>query len=143
MNDQKRLLEGKVAQIISVRELAINIGTRDGVKKGMKFAVLAPSPFVIRNPDNEEVLLTLQRYKVYVEATQVWEKATICATYKTKITGSSLLPFDVFAPRREIPETLRSDDASLPQPLSPEESYVKIGDLVKEIEESSPHMARG
>jgi hypothetical protein len=136
------LLQGKVAKILTEREVVINIGSAQGVKKGMKFAILAPTPEEVLDPESGEVLDVVDRTKVLVQATEVREKITICSTYRTtKISGgafSSGYAFSrLFEPSREIPETLRIEDSSLPSPLSPEESYVKIGDRVKQVEEPS------
>ena len=134
------LLQGKVAKILTEREVVINIGSAQGVKKGMRFAILAPTPEEVLDPETGEVLDVVDRTKVLVQATEVREKITICSTYRTtKISGGALSTTyslsRLFDPPREIPETLRIEDSSLPAPLSPEESYVKIGDRVKQVEE--------
>ena len=134
------LLQGKVAKILTEREVVINIGSAQGVKKGMRFAILAPTPEEVLDPETDEVLDVVDRTKVLVQATEVREKITICSTYRTtKMSGGALGSYfsmnRLFDPPREIPETLRIEDSSLPAPLSPEESYVKIGDRVKQVEE--------
>ena len=136
------LLQGKVAKILTEREVVINIGSVQGVKKGMRFAILAPTPEEVLDPETGEVLDVVDRTKVLVQATEVREKITICSTYRTtKISGGTLSAAYAFSryfdPPQEIPETLRTEDSSLPAPLSPEESYVKIGDRVKQVEEPS------
>ncbi len=136
------LLQGKVAKILSEREVVINIGSAQGVKKGMRFAILAPTPEEILDPETGEALDVVDRTKVLVQATEVREKITICSTYRiTKISGGALSTAysfgRLFDPPQEVPETLRIKDSSLPAPLSPEESYVKIGDRVKQVEEPS------
>ncbi len=136
------LLQGKVAKILTEREVVINIGSAQGVKKGMKFAILAPTPEEILDPETGEKLDVVDRPKVTVQATEVREKITICSTYRTTtLSGGALtLSYSIarlFDPPRVVPETLRIEDSSLPAPLSPEESYVKIGDRVKQVEEPS------
>ncbi len=135
---QKTLVIGKVAQVMNERELVINIGARDGVSKGMKFAVLAPTPLIIRDPDTGDELGTVDRPKVRVHATSVREKFTICSTYEIRRTGGYLVAVaqldNILGPVREEPKTLRASDSSYPPPLDPEESYVQIGDRVIEIE---------
>ncbi len=141
MNKERPQIEGKVAQIVSEREIAINIGSMQGVEKGMRFAVLAAAPQEVRDPETGEILDTIDREKVRVEATEVRERITICATYRTKyIPGGpfSPNPIDLFRPAREVAETLRFDDTSLSPPLDPDNSYVKIGDRVQEVR-SLPH----
>jgi hypothetical protein len=136
MDAENHLLEGKVAQIVSEREIAINIGRAHGVKRGMRFAILAATPQEVRDPDTDELLDTLDRVKVTVEATEVREKIKICSTYKTKrIPGGAFYSFayQMTEPPRVVPETLRVEDSELPAPLDPDQSYVKIGDRVRQV----------
>lgn len=140
MADNTPLLQGKVAKILTEREVVINIGSVQGVKKGMRFAILAATPEEISDPETGEVLDVVDRPKVFVQATEVREKITICSTYRTiHIPGGALSTIfsigSLYNQPRDIPETLRIEGSSLPAPLSPEESYVKVGDRVKQVEE--------
>ncbi len=142
MAEDTDLLQGKVAKILNEREVVINIGKKRGVKKGMRFAILAPTPEEILDPETGEKLDVVDRPKVLVQATEVREKITICSTYRTiKIPGGAYsvgsVALGLFDPPRSVFETLRIEDSSLPAPLSPDESYVKIGDRVKQVEDPS------
>lgn len=125
-------LVGRVAMVLNERELAINIGASDGVEVGMKFKVLADEPTEILDPETDELLGSIDREKVRVQAREVQERFSICRTYIIRRVGGG--PFyglsGLLAPPREIPETLKAEDSSLPPPLSEEESYVKKGDRV-------------
>ena len=127
---KKDQLQGSVAQIINARELAINIGKNHGVKKGMIFAILAPTILEIHDPESGELLDTMDREKVKVKADEVRPKITICKTYHKKYTSGGAFYLGLMDPPREVVETLKADDESYPEPLSEEESYVKIGDRV-------------
>jgi hypothetical protein len=129
-NKQLSRLEGRIAQLLNERELVINIGSEAGVKQGMKFAVMSESPLEIRDPITHEVLDSVDREKVRVEAHEVRPKISICRTYRVRYTEGLQLAMPFLRPAREIPETLRADDASFPPPLDPAESYVKINDRV-------------
>ena len=132
------MIEGLVAQIISARELAINVGANHGVKEGMRFAVRAETPIEVHDPKTNELLDVIDREKVRVEATEVRSRITICRTYRTKYTPAGPLYFrfpGLTAPPHEKAETLKADDKSYPEPLSPEESYVKIGDRIIQVTE--------
>lgn len=142
MSNKDKKIEGLVASIMNARELAINVGRKDGVLHGMRFAVLAAKPLEVRDPETNEVLDTIDREKVRVEASEVREKITICRTYRiTRIPGTALgeslrmFNLDFARPSKEVPETLALSDASLPPPLSEEESYVKIRDRVIQVAE--------
>lgn len=142
-------LQGKVAQILNARELAITIGEEHGVLRGMIFAVMAAEPLEIRDPDSQEVLDKIDREKVRVKATEVRPKVTICSTYRTKevvtpgVFGDSFagafssLSGPVFTQREVIHETLQATDASLPPPLPVEQSYVKPNDRVIQVEQNA------
>lgn len=137
-------IEGKVVQILNEREIVVNVGADRGVKRGMKFAILASEPLEIRDVDTNEILGMLDREKVRVRATEVQPKMTICETYETRSTrGSSMLSIaEYLNPRREIPQTLNAEE--VPAPLTFQESYVKRGDRAREVvEEVSESRASG
>lgn len=132
-------IEGLVAGILTERELAINIGSDQGVVSGMKFQVMANTPTEIRDPNTDEVLGSITQEKVRVRATRVNPKFSICRTYEVReIEGGPLsagfaLPSGLFDPPRRIPETLKAEDADYLPELPEEESFVKIGDRVVQI----------
>lgn len=134
-------LEGRVVQILNERELTINLGQTSGVDTGMKFAVLAETPLKQVDPITDELLGELDREKVRVMATEVYEKFSVCRTYETVVVGRPSMD-QMFGLKilqgegqREVPKTLRADKSFLPPPLSQEESYVKIGDRVRQVTE--------
>jgi len=137
MTSDAGLLEGRVAQIISARELAINIGRAHGVRLGMRFAVLAETPLQIRDPATKEVLDTLDREKVRIEVSELRERISICKTYRSWTTGRGTplpnLDVSLFLPPRRVYETLEAKDYDKPPPLSEEDSYVKINDRVVQV----------
>lgn len=142
------MIEGKVAQVLNTRELAINRGRKDGVKVGMKFAVLAETPLELKDPETGAVLGVIDREKVRVSATEVHDAFAICRTYETRsipaqgvrgiteILGLGWAQMGPYQPEREVPVTLRANDSALPPPLSHEESYVKPKDRVREISDT-------
>src|ERR1700687_3874956 len=83
-------IQGRVAQLLNIRELVINVGSKDGVERGMKFAVLAAEPLVIKDPLNGEELGTIDREKIRVEVTEVHERFAVCATYETVVAGGGI-----------------------------------------------------
>ena len=143
----KGKLLGRVASILNANELVINIGVDKGVVRGMKFAVMAESPVSILDPETGEVLDTIDREKVRVEAVEVRQKVSICRTFRKReipagslyggplareLLGGGLLA-GAFDPPQVIEENLKVQDVSLPPPLSSEESYVKINDRVIQV----------
>ncbi len=132
-------IEGKVASVLNERELAINIGLEHGVQVGMKFQVLAEKPTEILDPATGEMHGMLHREKVRVKILEVREQFSICKTYRKRYVRGNAL-YDMLSvtsfmveQSREIVETLKAEDSSLPPPLSEEESYVKKGDRVIQL----------
>jgi hypothetical protein len=127
-------LEGRVAAIINVREVAINIGAKHGVEEGMTFAILAESPLLIKDPSTGDALGEIDREKVRVKATEVNDKFSICRTFETYRTpGLDAALWGSLAISAERVRTLSVEDSQLPPPLSPKESYVKVGDRVRQV----------
>lgn len=136
----KAPLEGLVASILNARELVINIGSDAGVARGQKFAVLAATPFQVKDPATSEILDEIDREKIRVEAREVRAKITICRTYRMKGGGALhfamlSLQFDE-ALRKPSVETLRVDDSEKLPPLPEQESYVKIKDRVVALDDA-------
>lgn len=132
------LMEGKVAGVLSERELYINIGSSSGVTLGMKFKVLAAEPVEVRDPETDEVLGIIDREKVRVSVVDLKEKFSICKTYRKWTTrGGALylgsLALNMLEAPKTVYETLKAEDSSLPQPLSDDESFVKRGDRVVQV----------
>ena len=86
---------------------------------------------------------TIEREKVRVKASQVFENMTVCKTYRTHWIGSyDLSPLEqtvaAFMPRTRVTDTLRADKNDLPRELTLEESIVKIGDPVIRVTDTDP-----
>ncbi len=134
---RKEPIRGKVAGIISERELTINIGSINGVREDMKFKILASEPIEVRDPETGNKLGIVDREKVRVVTMEVQDKFSICKTYRKRTISGVYFPdfAKLFAQPREISETLKINDSSLPKPLPEEGSYVKVGDRVIQLVE--------
>ena len=132
------LLQGKVASILNERDVVINIGRIQGVKKGMKFAIVASTPKEISDPETGEVLDVVDQLKALVQVTEVRERITICSTYKTpKISSgmfSTIYTSNRLRTSQEISE--RMEDFALPALLTADENHIKRGDPVKQVEDA-------
>ncbi len=71
------LIEGKIAQILSDKHVIINVGARDGVRPGMRFAVLFQGEEV-KDPGTGEALGRWEVPKGFVAATHVQDRLTTC-----------------------------------------------------------------
>lgn len=143
------LLRGKVARVLNSRELAINLGTKHGVKIGMLFDVLDPKGEDIADPDSGEILGSIDRPKVRVKVISTQENLCIASTYKSKKVNIGGMGKDIamgriadlFMPPNYVTkfETLKTTEKTW-EDLDEKESYVKIGDpvvLAREPEEQA------
>ncbi|MGM0928831.1 MAG: hypothetical protein ACQEXN_03865 [Actinomycetota bacterium] len=139
MSKEDDPITGKVAEVISDREVILNRGSSHGVRKGMYFNILDTSSVGIKDPDTGEPLGGFKRIKITVVAVDVAEKITLAQTFRTRRVnvggqGPDLSAFNklLSAPKYvEQPETFRVDEET-PRPLSPKESIVKTGDPFEE-----------
>ena len=125
---------GKVAEVLNDREIAINIGSTNGVDIGMYFDVMYPESGEIRDPDTQEVLGSIARKKVRVQITEVREKWAVASTYRSEhvTPGLHLGPFArALMPPSWITkyETTKNTWES----LDDERHHVKIGDPIIQV----------
>lgn len=103
-------IRGKIAQIFSGYELAINIGTAHGVTDGMVFDIIETRQ--IKDPDTAEVLGKVERSKGVLEVIEAQERLSVVQADDPIVLGN-VGPFA----------------SSL---LSSKGSLVRIGDIVVE-----------
>ncbi|WP_371781726.1 hypothetical protein [Streptosporangium subroseum] len=131
-------IEGKVAQILTKRELVINKGEVDGVELGMRFAILNTRGTDIRDPETGEMLGSVEIEKAVVKVVRVSERLSVARTFRTyRVAGGSLYANGTFdqllrPPRTEI-ESLQTDERRLKDELDESESYVKLGDPAVQV----------
>ena len=140
-------IRGKVANVLNTREIAINIGTANGVTAGMYFDVMEIHE-EIKDPDTGNVLGSIERPKVTVRVTHVKEKLSVATTYRSKrvnVGGNndfSLPPLGPFARSLMPPkwvnkyETLEKKETTKDE-LEEKDSFVKIGDPVVQVIEET------
>ena len=140
-------IRGKVARVLNDREIALNVGTVNGVSTGMYFDVVDTQYENILDPDTKEVLGSFERPKVRVKVTYVQEKVAIATTFRYRSESmKSVIPkgFDNLGPfaRSLMPsgmltqyETLKKEGRLGPEPkeLDEEDSYVRTGDPVVQV----------
>lgn len=141
-------IEGKVAQVISERDIAINRGSSAGVEVGMRFKILSSKPSEVRDPDTDELLGTVEISKVEVEVISVQENLAVCRTFKKIVVPGrpkraglaspySSLSQSIFGdtgtPDSERYQTLRSDESFVVNELDPDGSFVKRGDRAVQV----------
>ena len=133
------MIEGLVATIIDTRRLALNIGSKQGVKKGMVFEIYSKQTITIKDPETNDVLGDVDIPKTQVQITDVKEGFSVAQTFKKKNVNVGGV-IDVFSSSRllsppkyvEKYETLANDEDI--KPLSPEDSKVQVGDRAVQVQ---------
>jgi hypothetical protein len=134
------LIRGKVARVLNSRELALNIGSEHGVRKGMLFDVIDPKGEDIVDPDTGDIIGSLDRPKVRVRVVSVQNRLSVASTYKKERVniggagiGTSAISQLFLKPEYVTQhETLKTEEKTW-EDLSEEESYVKHGDPVVQV----------
>lgn len=107
----------------------INRGADDGVRTGMRFAILNPRGAEIKDPDTNEVIGSVELEKVVVKVVRVEPRLAVARTFRTFRTSGLYFPI-IGGTRRE---TLRTDETTYREELDPKDSYVKVGDPVVQV----------
>ena len=132
-------IHGKVARVLNSREVALNIGSNDGVEVGMIFKILSTKGSDIRDPDSGELLGSVDVVKTSVKVTIVQERVAVASTYRTykvNVGGAALGLSRWFEPPKWETrfETLKIDEADTEE-LDEEDAIVHAGDpVVQKIE---------
>lgn len=133
------MITGKVAKIIDNRTVAINVGTKDGVKIGMQFRIIDGVGHKVKDPDTNKVLGIERSEKFKVRVAKVDKAFSIAETYyytERNIGGRG--SFGNFAQMLTPPnyvkeyETFDMDEGTKKE-ISEEKSRVKVGDIVEEV----------
>lgn len=137
-------IRGKIARVLNTREIALNVGTAQGVTRGMRFDVMDTNEMDITDPDTGKVLGSLERPKITVEIIHVQEDLSVAQTPETSVnvggTGT-LTSLGTLGPvaRSLMPpnwvtryETLRKT-VNTKEELDEADSRVKTGDPVVQV----------
>ena len=129
--DSERI-RGKVAAILSQRELVLNVGSDDGVEVGIKFVILNSKGIDVTDPDTGDVLGTVEVPKTVVKVVRVdGPHLSVARTFRTlKGTPSIFAAASAISGMPSRTETLDiASGSSLKAELSEEDSYIKRGDV--------------
>lgn len=133
---------GKVAEVVSDREVILNRGSEHGVRAGMYFAILDPGAVGITDPDTGEPLGDIKIVKIVVRAIDVAPKLTLARTFRSRrvnIGGSGLLGVGALTRAMQEPEYVEQVekltlDRNAPRKIDPKDSVVKRGDPFESAE---------
>lgn len=135
-------IRGKVARILTVRELVINRGQDDGVHVGMVFAVLDPKAQDIVDPETSAALGSIYRPKIMVRVSLVEQHLAVAGTFESASVNIGGTGYDLggiaglFQPPPHYVKrlkTFKTEDAPGWEELAEDEGYVRVGDPVEEV----------
>ena len=131
MSEDARI-KGKVAAILSKRELILNVGVDDGVEIGMTFVILNNQGVDVTDPDTGTILGTVEVPKTVVKVVRLdGPRLSVARTFRT-IKGSPGL-FGAVGNLGGSPSRTETLDiasgSSLKAELTEEQSYIKRGDV--------------
>jgi hypothetical protein len=118
-------IEGKVAQLLSARELVINRGAEAGVKVGMRFAVLDSNAPEVVDPETGQSLGKVDVAKTLVKVVRIFPHMSVARTFRTYETGGA---FASLMAREKYVERIGSTEENLAHPDLSEPANVEVGD---------------
>ena len=137
-------VRGKVAQVLNDREVAINRGANDGVEPGAKFNILSHSQ-EIKDPDTGETLGSIDRAKVAVRVTAVYDRLSVAETFDVRKVnvGGNGIGIGIFTPPKwENHYVTLKQGGGEADDVSELDRFVAIGDPVVQIIEPESAAAR-
>ena len=138
MLTQTELIRGKVAKILNLRDVALNIGQKQGVELGMLFDILSTKGLDIEDPDTGEDLGSIELPKARVKISRVYDKVSVATTYRTERVNvggvglNALFQPPKWETRYETLKIKESFERS-GEDLDEHDSYVARGDVVVQV----------
>ncbi|SMH30644.1 hypothetical protein SAMN06295885_0450 [Rathayibacter oskolensis] len=130
-------IRGKVAEVVSDREVILNRGSDHGIEEGMYFAILDGALIGVTDPDDEDSDLgSLRVVKIVVRAVQVAPRMTLARTFRSRTVnvggvgggGFGILTAALEAPRYEERVEKLTLAENAPRKIDPKDSVVGRGD---------------
>ena len=81
-------IRGKVAKVLSSRDLMLNVGSKDGVESGMEFHVV--DKVAAKDPVSQRQLSPIEVLKARVMVNEVVEDACVASTFRRQTPGSAV-----------------------------------------------------
>jgi hypothetical protein len=125
-------LHGKVAALLNVSQVAINLGSRHGVTEGMEFDVMNRNAGEVRDPDTHAVLGSLTFTKVRVKVAMVGDEFSVATVTGTRVSIGVGFPDWVYGGSSR-PLTLKLSDHPGVEEIDEKDSVVKVGDPVVQV----------
>ncbi|SCL16731.1 hypothetical protein GA0070616_1100 [Micromonospora nigra] len=137
-NTEETRITGRVARVVSIRDLIINRGRQHGVVEDQVFKVLDGDPYKVEDPETGQLLGEIRRVKVLVKVKEVSDLFCIARTYRTRRinTGGRGATFSLekmFQPPKYeyLVETLERHPRQ--REVDPDKALIEVGDPVESL----------
>ena len=129
-------IRGKVARVLNSREVAINLGSEQGVRPSMYFDIVARYEDIV-DPDTKESLGSIERPKIRVKITWVQEKLSLASALAREVNvgGMPLGEFSrLLMPPKWVKkyETFKTAEET-GETLDEKDGLVRVGDTVVQV----------
>lgn len=125
---------GKVAKVLNDREVVLNKGRLEGIEEGDYIGIVDSQEFGIKDPENNNDLGDIVRFKVSLRVTQISDHLSIASTYKVSkvnVGGNfnfgSLRAFQAAEWVDRVERLSYEEDSALP--IDPEDSRIQVSDV--------------
>jgi hypothetical protein len=126
----------KIIRIIDEKSIMLNCGAKQGITVGDMFYIRSKSKEVITDPDTDEVLAEIQKYKAKIEVVSIYDKICICQNARTSPLLSEAMT-SVLTIRRRL--DLNVDPTQITGNfIMDEEELIQVGDEVEPVTQSRP-----
>ena len=122
------MILGKVARIVSDKEVVLNVGSHDGVKTNMEFVIYAEGDHIL-DPETGEDLGAIETVKSRVAIVHVMERMSRAETSTYEVTIDDDYRWGERTETRHYRLNVEGSDI---RPLD-EDLTVRIGDSVKSV----------
>ncbi len=132
--ERRGLIRGRVAAILSKREVVLNVGTDAGVEPGMRFVILNETGVTVTDPETGEEIGTVEVPKHVVKVVRVdGPRLSVARTFRMIKGRPGLAGPNLFGPTPDRVETLQVEEgATIKEDLEEEGALVRIGDKAVE-----------
>ncbi len=130
-------IHAKVAQILTAKDLVLNVGTIHGAYLGMQFVILNRNGKDVVDPDSGKIIGSVPVAKTIVKVISVQDEMCIARTFRSTTNAFAAIAL-IAGGNRE--ETLRTSEATAVQELDEADSYVKHGDDAVEVEDLNDYL---
>lgn len=131
---RRELVRGRVAAILSKREVVLNVGTDAGVEPGMRFVILNETGVAVTDPATGDEIGTVEVPKHVVKIVRVdGPRLSVARTFRVIKGRPGLAGGNLFGPTPDRVEILNLEQGStIKEDLEEDGAVVRIGDKAVE-----------